>query len=57
MLRFLFRKNAMVVRRGLSAWSPASHPGVENVDIGDACGAHMDIPDNMPKILKRVGLE
>ena len=27
--------------------------GVENVDIGDACGAHMDIPDNMPKILKR----
>lgn len=57
MLRFLFRKNAMVVRRGLSAWSPASHPGVENVDVGDACGAHMDIPDNMPKILKRVGLE
>ena len=57
MLRFLFRKNAMVVRRGLSAWSPASHPGVENVDVGDACGAHMDIPDNMAKILKRVGLE
>ena len=57
MLQFLFRKNAMLVRRGLSAWSPASHPGVENVDVGDAGGAHMDIPDNMPKILERVGLE
>ena len=57
MLQFLFRKTAMLVRRGLSAWSPASHPGVENVDVGDAGGAHMDIPDNMPKILERVGLE
>ena len=57
MLRFVFRKNAMLLRRGLSAWSESEHAGVENIDVGDASFGHLDIPDDMAAILERVELE
>ena len=46
----------MTVSHGLAAWSEVKHPGVENVDVSDVCKEHMDIPDDMPRILAKVGL-
>ena len=57
MLRFLFRKKAWALRRGVAAWTRVDHPGVENVDVGAASGAHVDIPDRMGAILRVVGLD
>ena len=57
MLQFVFRSNALVIRRGLAAWAQVKHPGVENVDVSAVCKTHMDIPDDMPRILAKVGLE
>ena len=56
MLQFVYRTNTMVVRHGLSAWSEVKHQGVENVDVSDVCSGHMNIPDDMPRILAKVGL-
>ena len=58
MLRFLFRKkNWALGARGVAAWTKVDHPGVENVDVGEACGAHVEIPDRMGDILQVVGLD
>lgn len=58
MLRFLFRKkNWALGARGVAAWTKVDHPGVENVDVGEACGAHVEIPDRMGDILRVVGLD
>jgi len=58
MLRFLFRKkNWALGARGVAAWTRVDHPGVENVDVGEACGAHVEIPDRMGDILRVVGLD
>ena len=57
MLRFLFRKKTWALRRGVAAWTRVDHPGVENVDVGEVCGAHVEIPDRMGAILQVVGLD
>ena len=57
MLQFVYRTNTMVVRHGMAAWSKVKHPGVENVDVSGVCKQHMDIPDDMPRILAAVGLQ
>ena len=57
MLRFLFRKKTWALRRGVAAWTRVDHPGVENVDVGEVSGAHVDIPDRMGAILRVVGLD
>ena len=57
MLRFLFRKKTWALRRGVAAWTRVDHPGVENVDVGEVCGVHVEIPDRMGAILQVVGLD
>ena len=57
MLRFLFRKKTWALRRGVAAWTRVDHPGVENVDVGEVCGVHVEIPDRMGAILRVVGLD
>ena len=57
MLRFLFRKKTWALRRGVAAWTRVDHPGVENVDVGEVCGVHVEIPDRMGAILHVVGLD
>ena len=42
---------------GVAAWTKVEHPGVENVDVGDVCGVHVEIPDRMGDILAKVGLD
>lgn len=57
MLRFLFRKKTWAFKVGVAAWTKVEHPGVENVDVGDVCGVHVEIPDRMGDILAKVGLD
>ena len=57
MLRFLFRKKNWAIKRGVAAWTHVEHVGVENIDVGEVCGVHVEIPDRMGAILEKVGLD
>jgi hypothetical protein len=58
MLRFVRRASSLAVTEGLAAWSEVKRDGIENVEVGGVCGGGLvEIPDDMPKILRAVGLE